>query len=61
MTGLRIEGDVLEGVVIELQDLLVEDVVDVAGEVGSEMPGDQHAPFLVQYVYCRDPTHFKLL
>jgi hypothetical protein len=31
-------GKVLEGVLVVLEDLLVEDVVDVGGQVWPEMP-----------------------
>lgn len=48
---------VLEGVLVILEDLLVEDIVDVGGEVGSEMARDQHTSLLVQDVDGRDATH----
>ncbi len=51
---------VLEGVLIILEDLLVEDIVDVSGEVGSEMPRDQHSSLLIQDVNRRDATHSNI-
>lgn len=48
---------VLEGVLVIFEYLLVEDIVDVGGEVGSEMAGDQHTSLLVQDVDGRDATH----
>ena len=37
MTGLMMQG-VLKGVLVVLEYLLVEDVVDVGGEVRAEVP-----------------------
>jgi hypothetical protein len=51
---------VLEGVLVILEDLLVEDIVDVGGQVGPEMPRDQHASLLIQDVDRRDATHSNI-
>ena len=44
------DADVLESVLVVLEDLLVEDVVDVGGEVWSEMAGDEDSALLVEDV-----------
>lgn len=48
---------VLEGVLIVLEDLFVEDIVDVGGEVGAEVARDEDAALLVEDVDRRDSTH----
>lgn len=49
-----------QGVLVVLKDLLVEDVVDVGGEVWSEMPGDEDTALLVEDVDGRNATHSKI-
>lgn len=43
-------GDVLESVLIILQNFLIEDVVDIAGNVRPEVPGNEHSPFFIEDV-----------
>jgi len=52
---------ILEGVLVVLKDLFVEDVVDVGGKVGPEMARDEHSAFLVQDVNRRNATHSKMI
>ena len=51
------DAKILQGVLVVLKDLLVEDVVDVGGEVWSEMPGDEDTALLVEDVDGRNATH----
>ena len=51
--------EVLEGILVKLEYLFVEDIIDISGEVGSEMARDQHSSFLVQDVNRRNATHSK--
>lgn len=52
---------ILEGVLVVLKDLFVEDVVDVSGKVGPEMARDEHSALLVQDVNRRNATHSKMI
>lgn len=51
---------VLYGVLVVLEDLLVEDVLDVGGNVGSEVATDEHSALLVEDVNRRYSSHFNL-
>lgn len=43
-------ADVLESVLVVLQDLFVEDIVDIGGEVRAEVPGNEHPALFVKDV-----------
>ena len=52
---------VLYGVLVVLEDLLVKDVLDVGGNVGSEVATDEHSALLVEDVNRRYSSHFNLI